>query len=100
MARSKHQDSEHAAATHDTLKTPTLARGEPRYFEIPADEDVAYLEAMSDWMHPKGYELHFAGCLLYEDFDGVKRRSVFRRYYDQRQGGFYRTDDPDDEYAD
>lgn len=46
------------------------------------------------------WNLYFTGAIVYQDSAGNRRRSVFRRQWDPEREGFYRTDDPDHEYAD
>ena len=94
------------SAGHDDLHHPILAGGEPRYFSAEAPPEFSLYEMfgpnitrMSNDTLERSGELHFSGCLLYEDFDGKRYRSVFRRIFDHKRGGFYRTNDPDDEYA-
>jgi hypothetical protein len=45
-------------------------------------------------------DFHFTGTIIYTDSRGQQRRSVFRRRWDDIRKGFYRVDDPDQEYSD
>lgn len=45
-------------------------------------------------------ETHFFMTIVYADSAGQRRRSVFHRKWDDKRRGFYRFDDPDQEYTD
>ncbi len=89
---------------HDDLGQMRFAPGEIKDLSVPAGVAGFHIH-FPETNHIVGEDgrvfggVYFAGAILYSDSLGNLRRSVFRRrwYYDRQ--GFYRTDDPDHEYA-
>jgi hypothetical protein len=93
---------------YDYLGRLTFAAGEMKDLIFPIPAGVATFvrvpeikriatedrPAMTDW------KLYFIGVILYSDEIGNKRRSVFRRQWNEELSGFERLKDPDQEYAD
>lgn len=91
-------------AGHDDLGNVELAPGEDRDFiyVVPTDAGSSlYMRLGRDAIRMTLYkdaDFYFAGSIRYADDLGNIRTSVFRRKFDN--GGFYKTDNPDHEYAD
>jgi hypothetical protein len=100
------------AAGHDDLGKTVFASGEARDFSLPIGEPVMALimglnieaehrQALGPIVNLDAFgDLYFAGAINYLDAAGNKRTSVFRRYWDRQRRGFFRSENPDQEYAD
>jgi hypothetical protein len=92
---------------HDDLKSLTFAAGEIQELTYEVPGEIGAFIMVPDMMRigiedepPISGDFYFTGAILYSDDAGTKRRSVFRRRWDHGRKGFYRLDDPDQEYAD
>ena len=97
------------SAGHDDLGNIHLAVGEIRQITWPAKEfgfffrfpEAGRPEKNGDMTRfIRGEFIHFAMTIVYADLTGQRRRSVYRRRWNPDKGGFYRLDDPDQEYSD
>ena len=91
---------------HNDLGKKEFAPGQTREFTLPnADDSTFFMNFPNsrriggDTGGPFG-DTYFVGAVLYADDLGNLRRSVFRRRWDDSKKGFYRTDNPEHEYAD
>jgi hypothetical protein len=93
---------------HDELGQLTFAAGEMKDLTYPLPPGPNWHLVISSLpelpvgsvQHGAGYALYFTGAILYADDAGNRRRSVFRRRWDDESKAFVRVDDPDQEYAD
>jgi len=92
---------------HSDLGQLTFAVGEIRdlTYRIPGEIDffIRFPDAKRIGIEdrpPMRGDLHFTGTIIYADSSGQRRRSVFRRRWDDNRKGFYGVDDPDREYSD
>lgn len=87
---------------HDDLGRLTFTGGEMKDLTYPVPREIGlYTIGHSvPRIGEENWNSYFAGAILYSDAAGNRRRSVFRRRWDHGRQGFYRTDDPDQEYAD
>jgi hypothetical protein len=93
---------------HDDLGQLTFAVGQIRDLTYAMPGEVSFFIRFPDAkrigvegrpaMHG---DIHFTGTIIYTDSNGGhRRRSVFRRRWDDIRRSFYRIEDPDQEYSD
>ena len=95
---------------HDDLGQITLAAGEVRDITYPMPSAISFPMMFPETRRigiegrpPVHGETFFTGTIVYEDGNGRRRRTVFRRQWNQSPGSvgaFNRVGDPDQEYAD